>query len=108
MVKSLPAMQEIPVQSLRVKIPWRREWQPTAVFLLRIFYGQRSLVGCSPWGCKELDVTDQLTQQSVSIICLSVCLSINLDLLGWPKSLFGFFHKILWTNAKEIFGQPNI
>ena len=36
------------------KIPWRREWLPTAVFLLGEFHGQRSLVGYSPWGCKEL------------------------------------------------------
>ena len=80
----------------------------TAVFLLRKFCGRRSLARCSPRGCKELDVTEQLTQQSVFIIYLSVCLSINLDLLGWPKGLFGFFHKMLWTNVKEIFGQPNI
>ena len=30
--------------------PWRREWQPTAVFLPRKSHGQRSLVGYSPWG----------------------------------------------------------
>ena len=30
------------------KIPWRREWQPTLVFLLREFLGQRSLAGYSP------------------------------------------------------------
>ena len=43
------------------KIPWRRKWQPTPVFLHREFVGQRSLVGYSPWGCKELDMTEQLT-----------------------------------------------
>ena len=32
------------------KIPRRREWQPTPVFLPGEFHGQRSLVGCSPWG----------------------------------------------------------
>ena len=32
------------------KIPWRREWQPTPVFLPGESYGQRSLVGYSPWG----------------------------------------------------------
>ena len=36
------------------KIPWRRKWQPTPVFLPRQFRGQRSLAGYSPWGCKEL------------------------------------------------------
>ena len=39
------------------KIPWRRKWQPTAVFLPGKFHGQRSLVGYSPWGHKELDMT---------------------------------------------------
>ena len=31
---------------------WRRQWQPTPVLLPGKFHGQRSLVGCSPWGCK--------------------------------------------------------
>ena len=35
------------------RFPWRREWQPTPVFLPREPHGQRSLVGYSPWGCKE-------------------------------------------------------
>ena len=34
------------------KIPWRRKWQPTPVFLPRKFHGQRSLVGYSPWDCR--------------------------------------------------------
>ena len=32
--------------------PRRWEWLPTAVFLPREFHGQRSLVNCSPWGCR--------------------------------------------------------
>ena len=32
------------------KIPWRRKWQPTPVFLPRESQGQRSLAGYSPWG----------------------------------------------------------
>ena len=36
------------------KIPWRREWLPTPVFLPGEFHGQRSLVGYSPLGRKEL------------------------------------------------------
>ena len=43
------------------KIPWRRKWQPTPVFLPGEFHGQRSLVGYSPWSCKELDMTERLT-----------------------------------------------
>ena len=41
------------------KIPWRRAWQPTAVFLPGESHGQRRLVGYSPWGHKELDMTEQ-------------------------------------------------
>ena len=40
---------------------WRREWLPTPVFLPGESHGQRSLVGYSPWGHKELDMTEQLT-----------------------------------------------
>ena len=58
MVKSSPAMQETWVLSLGQKIPWRREWQPTLVFLSREFHGHRSLVGYSSWGCIELDTTE--------------------------------------------------
>ena len=38
----------------------RRQWQATPVLLPRKSHGWRSLVGCSPWGCYELDVTEQL------------------------------------------------
>ena len=43
------------------KFPWRGEWQPTLVFLPGESYGQRSLVGYSPWGSKESDMTEQVT-----------------------------------------------
>ena len=42
-------------------MPWRRKWQPTPAFLPGEFHWQRSLVGYRPWGCKELDMTEQLT-----------------------------------------------
>jgi len=45
MVKNLPVMGFNPWLE---KIPWRREWLPTPVFLPGEFRGQRSLVGCSP------------------------------------------------------------
>ena len=44
--------------SIPGKIPWRRKWQPTPVFLPGESYGQRSLAGYSPWGGKELDMTE--------------------------------------------------
>ena len=42
------------------KIPWRREWLPTPVFLLGELHGQRNLMGFSPWSHKESDMTEQL------------------------------------------------
>jgi len=42
------------------KILWRRQWQPTPVLLPGKFRGWRSLVGYSPWGHKELEITEQL------------------------------------------------
>ena len=41
------------------KIPWRRAWQPTPVFLPEEFHGQRSLVGCSPQGGRKFDPTEE-------------------------------------------------
>ena len=42
------------------KVPWRRKWQPTRVFLPGDFHGQRSLTGYSPWHHKESDMTEWL------------------------------------------------
>ena len=38
----------------------RRQWHPTPVLLPGKSHGRRSLVGCSPWGCKESYMTEQL------------------------------------------------
>ena len=40
-----------------VNFTWSRKWQPTPIFLPGESHGQRSLVGYSPWGSKELDQT---------------------------------------------------
>ena len=56
-VKNPPAVQETWVRKdpWVGKMPWRRAWLPSLVFLPGEFHGQRS------WGCKELDMTEQLT-----------------------------------------------
>ena len=58
MVKNPPAnvgdMDLIPEVG---KIPWRRKWQPTPVFLPGKSHEQKSLVGYGPWGYKESDAT---------------------------------------------------
>ena len=61
----LQEMQETQVRSLGGEDPlqketWRRKCQPTPVFLPGKSHGQRSLVGYSPWACKESDRTEDL------------------------------------------------
>jgi len=63
-VKNLPAVQETGVQSLGQGDPCRKEWLATPVFLSGEFHGHRSLVGYRSWGCKELDMTEQIRTQA--------------------------------------------
>ena len=42
-------------------LQWRKKWQPTPVFLPGEFFGWKGLVGCSPWGRRESDMTEPLT-----------------------------------------------
>ena len=63
------------------KIPWRRRWQPTPVFLPGESHGERSLVGYSPCGHKELDMTERLHFHfhfiRFSIVTVPVYIPIN-------------------------------
>ena len=52
------------------KIPWRRKWQPTPVFLTGKSYGQRSLAGDCPWGHKKSDMTEWLATE-VHTYCIA-------------------------------------
>ena len=58
------------------KIPWRKVWQPTPVFLPGESHGQRSLAGQSLQGHKELDMTEQLS----TCVCVCVCVCKFSDL----------------------------
>ena len=71
-VKSLSAVQETWVG----KIPWRREWQPTPVFLPGESHGWRSLVGYSPKHCKGSDTTERLHTHGVLKVKMLKCLAI--------------------------------
>ena len=64
-IKNLPAKQETQVDPWVWKIPWRREWQPTPIFLPGEFHGQRSLEGYSPWGHRKSDMTEWLGRYAV-------------------------------------------
>ena len=56
------------------KIPWRGAWQPTPIFLPGESQGQRSLVGYSLWGHKELDVTAETYMHTCLLGSESWCL----------------------------------
>ena len=62
-MKNLPAVQETQetwVQSLGWEDPLERAWQPTPVFLPGESHRQQGLVGYSPYGHKDLDMTELL------------------------------------------------
>ena len=46
--------------SLSLYLFRRRQWHPTPALLPGKSHGRRSLVGCGPWGCWELDMTERL------------------------------------------------
>ena len=55
------------------KIPWRRKWQPTPVFLPGESHRQRSLAGYSPKGCKQSDTVEPLGTHKTSSLRRSDC-----------------------------------
>ena len=68
------------------KIPWRRKrrkWQPTPVFLPGKFHGQKSLVGCSPRGCKESDTTEHTGMQVKPMWLITLWKLLS----SWEKSM---------------------
>ena len=74
-IKNSSAKQEMWVQSLIKKIPWRRKWQTTPVFLLGKSHGQRSLVGYSPWGCQRVRHDSVSKQQEQQQYYIANCVS---------------------------------
>ena len=75
------------------RFPWWRKWQPTLVFLPGKSHGERSLVGCSPWGCKtgrrELASKQQL---HYTYLCYIVCTFLVLPsiIISSPYSIYSF------------------
>ena len=64
-VKTPPANEEPPVQSLSREDPWRRKWQPIPVYLPGKSHRQRNLVGCDSWGSKVSDMTGRLNNNNM-------------------------------------------
>ena len=88
------------------KIPWRRKWQLTPVFLPGESHGWRSLVGYSPWGCKESDTTEWLHYRYLYIVvlvtqlCPSLCALMDCRWQGFSV------HGILQARKLEWVANP--
>ena len=75
MVKNPPAMQEMWVRSLGWEDPLKKEMATHSIFLPGKSHGQKSLVGYSPWGHKESDMTERLNDKNAaSFFYSSICL----------------------------------
>ena len=63
------------------RFPWRKKWQPTLVFLLGKPHGQRSLVGYSPGGHDESDMTERLA----CVHCNGKSIDLQRTLGSWER-----------------------
>ena len=71
------------------KIPWKRKWWPTPVFLPGKSRGQLSLMGYSPWGLKESDMTEWLyIHYTVAYITFAVVLQLGVHMCVLPTGLW--------------------
>ena len=85
-----------------------KQWHPTLVLLPGESHGRRSLVGCSPWGCKESDTTEQLCFH-FSLLCTGEgngnplqcsCLENPRDGGAWWAAVYGVTQS--WTRLKRL------
>ena len=76
------------------KIPWRRKWEPTPVFLPGESHAQRRLAGYSPWDLKESAMTEAIASTHVTHIlktpfnCCPVV--IHKEKTFWASSINSF------------------
>ena len=78
------------------KIPWKRKWQPTPVLLPGKSHGWRSLVGCSPRGCKESDTSER--QHEYSIVYMYHNYFVNSSVNGY----LGCFYFLAIVNSAAM------
>ena len=87
---------------------WRRQWHPTPVLLPGKSHGWRSLVGCSPWGSLESDMTERL-HFDFSLSCIGEgngnplqysCLENSRDGGAWWAAVYGVAQS--WTRLKRL------
>ena len=95
-----PTLQadSLPLSHQVEKIPWKRKWQPTPVFLLGESHGQRSLTGYSTWGFKsrtQLSDYTTTTTTTTSVICFKKILSPLICLCSFIRNLLSLY---LWVD----------
>ena len=97
---------------------WRRQWHPTPVLLPGKSHGWRNLVGCSPWGRKESDMTERL-HFHFSVSCIGEgngnplqrsCLENPRDEGAWWAAVYGVAQsrtrlKWLSSSSRDIWQQ---
>ena len=63
-------------------------------------HGQRSLAGSSPWGCKELDMTEQLC--TMHICCIFVCVYIYIYIYIYMRRNIYILEKEMATHSRVL------
>ena len=85
------------------KLPWSRKWQPVVVLLPEESAGQRSLVGCSPWGHRGADLTEAAER---------VLQMVNLERRGVEspscEELVGLEYEPCVSDLKPEFSQEHL
>ena len=100
-----------------IKSIQRRQWQPTPVLLLGKSHGWRSLIGCSPWGCEESDMTERL-HFHFSLSCIGEgngnplqysCLENPRDRGAWWAAVSGVVESRTWLKrlSSSLIIKPN-
>ena len=97
--------------------PWRRRWHPTPVLLPGDSHGQRCLVGCSPWGRWESDMTEWLPFH-LSLSCIGAgngnplrrsCLENPRDRAAWWAAIYGVPQsqtRLKWLSSSSSSSKP--
>ena len=112
-VKILPATTKTWYSQINWKkkkklLMFRRQWHPTPVLLPGKSHGRRSLVGCSPWGREESDMTERL-RFPFSLSCIGErngnplqcsCLENPRDRGAWWAAVYGVAQS--WTRLKRL------
>ena len=109
---TLKMQENQPIKWIQLEFKWRRQWHPTPVLLPGKSHGQRSLVGCSPWGSEESDMTKRL-HFYFSLSCIGEgngnplqcsCLENPRDGRAWWAAIYGVAQsrtQLKWLSSKQ-------